>query len=318
MNNFMQIPMFNFNTHILGGTEYQAKAFHEKVSPNAHNFKKYLCMIMPGINVSDEHIKGMDSKILFWMHNLPSQFDKSVTETFFSGNEISDKIKYLIVPSNWAKAKVVEETGFSAEKIQVISNGIDPLRYNPEKFKDVKKVKIVHTSGSSRGLIILLNSLKHIKHDFELNIFNDFDPDLYMQDELLKDDRVNFYGRTPRKTMYKYIEDSHLHAYPPIFEETFCIAIAESMSAGLLPVTSNIGAIPEITNGHGLMLQDIPKNGEAFDGDTYAEEYAKLLNQGIEMILENKWDPTEQIGHINGSYNWDVVINQWNEFNKII
>jgi glycosyltransferase involved in cell wall biosynthesis len=303
---------------MLGGTEYQAKAFHEKVLPNSYNFKKYLCMIMPGINVSDEHIKGMDSKILFWMHNLPSQFDKKVTETFFSGNEISEKIKYLIVPSNWAKAKIVEETGFPAEKIQVIYNGIDPLKYNPEKFKNVKKVKIVHNSGSDRGLIILLNSLKHIKHDFELNIFNDFDPDLYMQDELLKDDRVNFYGRTPRKTMYKYIEDSHLHAYPPVFEETFCIAIAESMSAGLLPVTSNIGAIPEIVNGHGLMLENIPKNGESFDGDTYAEEYAKILNQGIEMILENKWDPSKQIEYINSSYNWDVFTNQWNEFNKIV
>jgi glycosyltransferase involved in cell wall biosynthesis len=318
MNNLLNVPIFNFNQNFVGGTEYQCKIFHEKILPTSLNFEKYLCMVLPGINVEDDYVEKYEGEILFWMHCLPSQFDKKVTEKFFNGNEISDKIKYIIVPSNWTKAKFIEETGFPAEKIQVINNGINTLQYNPNKFKDVKKVKIIHNSGNGRGMVVLLNALKYIKHDFELNIFNDFDPEIYLQDELLKDDRVNFYGRTPRKTMYKHIEDSHLHAYPPIFEETFCIAIAESMSAGLLPVTSNIGAIPEITNGHGLMLQDIPKNDEAFDGDTYAEEYAKLLNQGIEMILENKWDPTEQIEYINSSYNWDVVTNQWNEFNKII
>lgn len=167
-------------------------------------------------------------------------------------------------------------------------------------------------------MIILLNSLKHIKKDFELSIFNDFDPEIYLEDDVLSDPRITFYGRTPRKTMYKYIEKSHIHAYPPIFLETFCIAIAESMSAGLLPVYANIGAVPEVAGKNGLFLENIPMSNEIFDGDLYAEEYAKLLEKAMDMIIENRWDPSEQISRINELYNWNTVIKKWQEFHELI
>ena len=211
------IPIFNFHHHTIGGTEYQGRVFHERILPKSPNFQKYLCMILPGKNLDNESVKRFDGEILFWSHCLPSQFGPEVTEFFWSGNEISDKIKYVIVPSEYAKDKFHKETNFPKEKLYVIPNGIDPLQYNPDKFKNVKKVKVTHTSGPNRGMMILLNSLQYLKQDFQLDIFNDFYPEMYLDNEFMHDDRITFYGRTPRKTMYKHLESSHIQAYPPIF-----------------------------------------------------------------------------------------------------
>lgn len=312
------IPIFNFNSHVLGGTEYQAKTFHERVLEDAPNFEKYLCMILPGKNLSNEYVSTWDGEIIFWLHCLPSQFDKGITEFFFSGGPISDKIKYIIVPSEYAKAQTILETKMPAEKIYVIPNGVDPLNYNPDNFKDVKKVKLAYTSSHTRGMIVLLNSLKHIKHDFELNIFNDFYPDMYLENDFTNDSRINFYGRTPRKTMYKYLEQSHIFSYPSTFLETFCIAAAESMSAGLLPVTSNIGALVNVVNGYGLSTDSVKEIDGVVDGDEFAERYAGVLSEGMEMILSNKWDPSEQIQYINSTYGWDKVIDKWKEFHELL
>jgi glycosyltransferase involved in cell wall biosynthesis len=315
------IPIFNFNSHVIGGTEYQAKTFHEKVLPDSPNFQKYMCMIAPGKNLANEHVNTWDGEILFWAHNLPSQFGPEMTEFFWSGNHITDKIKYVIVPSEYAKDKFHQETKFPKEKLYVIPNGIEPLKYNPDKFKNVKRVKITHTSGPNRGMMVLLNSLKHLDQDFQLDIFNDFFPEMYLDNEFMHDDRITFYGKTPRKTMYRYMESSHLHAYPPIFLETFCIAIAEAMSAGLLPVYSNVGSLPEVVNGHGLYLDNVDdtfvKDG-MFQGDEYAKAYAEILSEGIDTILSGKWDPTEQIEYINGTYGWDKVLRKWKDFHDLL
>lgn len=315
------IPIFNFNTHIIGGTEYQAKTFHERILPNAPKFMDYLCMILPGKNIDNSGVLQWEGEILFWAHNLPSQFGPEITKFFWSGGVVSDKIKYVIVPSEYAKQKFHKETNFPLEKLYVIPNGIDPLKPNLDRFKKVDKIRITHTSGPNRGMMILLNAMKHLDQDFELNIFNDFFPEMYLEDDIMNDPRVTFWGKTPRKTMYKYLESSHIHAYPPIFLETFCIAMAEAMSAGLLPVYGNVGSLPEIIGGRGIYIDDIDnkfiKDGY-FQGDLYAEEYAKILSEGMDLILSGKWDPREQIEYVNSQYGWDTVTKKWYDFHELL
>ena len=153
------IPIFQFNSHVLGGTEYQAKVFHERLLPNLPKFQDYLCMILPGKNLDNGGVLQFEGEILFWVHCLPSQFDKSLTEFFWSGGTVSDKIKYVIVPSEYAKQKFHQETNFPLEKLYVIPNGIDPLKPNLDKFKNVDKIKITHTSGPNRGMMKFLFSI---------------------------------------------------------------------------------------------------------------------------------------------------------------
>ena len=97
--------------------------------------------------------------------------------------------------------------------------------------------------------------------------------------------------------------------------------MAEAMSAGELPVYSNVGSLPEIINGHGLYLDDIDnrfiKDG-IFQGDDYAKAFAEILSEGIDTILSGKWDPREQIEYINGNYSWDKVEQKWKDFHDIL
>lgn len=58
---------------------------------------------------------------------------------------------------------------------------------------------------------------------------------------------VAFVGAVPRSSLVKYQKAADVLAYPCVYDELFCIAVAEAQVAGALPVTSEIGAV-ETTN----------------------------------------------------------------------
>ena len=143
-----------------------------------------------------------------------------------------------------------------------------------------------------------LNAIPLIEEDFELNIFNDFYPDLphnFNQDGV-NDPRVNFYGKTPRKTVYKFFADAHIHAYPSTYPETSCLTQMEALSAGCYTVHTDLGALPETSMGNGKM---IPIH------ELTPERYAEELTKAIKTIKENGYDYTKQVKDIEDKYTWD-------------
>jgi glycosyltransferase involved in cell wall biosynthesis len=154
-----------------------------------------------------------------------------------------------------------------------------------------------------------MESLKYIDEDFRLEIYNDFDPDFFP--DLSIDNRVVFYGRTPRATVKEAFESSHIFVYPSVFEETFCLSMAEAMSAGALPVYSKIGSLEEIGNNYGMSYEFTENQNEHY------KRFAENLQDAILKIKNNEWDPTEQIGYVNDSFSWDAIEQQWLKFNEI-
>jgi glycosyltransferase involved in cell wall biosynthesis len=196
------------------------------------------------------------------------------------------------------------------DKIVVIPNAIAPLKYNLNKFNNINKVKLINTSSPDRGLHILLNAVPLIKEDFELDIFSRFNP--YEYPGYTPDPRINFYGFSFKNTVLKHYESSHIHAYPSTYPETFCISQAEAMSAGLLCVTSDIGALPEVSGGHTNIYPYID------DPVKHTEIFAEQITKVIQQIKAKEWDPTEQIEYINKTYSWEAVKEKWIEFHELL
>ncbi len=133
-----------------------------------------------------------------------------------------------------------------------------------------------------------------IKEDFELDVFGSFNPDKFP--ELIPDPRVNFYGFSAKATIAKHYKAAHIHAYPSIYPETFCISQAEAMSAGLLCVTSDIGALPEVSGGYTTIYP--------FESDNvkHQEIFAEHLTKAICDIKSGNWNPDKQIEYVNKTY----------------
>lgn len=269
----------------------------------------YLAVIVPGLAPSYEEMFNSDKPIIFWMHNTPSQFGEA-EHKFLSDYRFIKNLKYLIVPSESAKKEVERDTVIPIEKVFVIPNAIDALEYNPSKFKKIDKIRLINTSSPDRGLDILLNAISSIREDFQLDIFSRFNPTEYP--EFATDPRVNFYGFSYKRTVLRHYEASHIHAYPSTYPETFCISQAEAMSAGLLCVTSSIGALPEVSGGY-TSIYSYPE-----DRIEHSKIFAEKLSEAIDTIKSGNWNPEAQIEYINKTYSWDAIKDKWLEFHELI
>jgi glycosyltransferase involved in cell wall biosynthesis len=303
----MAVPyqIFSENTSAFGGTEYMVRNFRDKVLPFVPELQNYLCLVLPGAGPNIEIATLKNIKIILWLHNNFSQFGKDLINDFRK-EEVKNNIKYIIAVSEYQKQFVAKEIDFDLDKIIVVPNAIDPVVPLPHKFEDVNKPRLIHASSADRGMEVLLRSLKYIDADFELNIFNNFNPDTWNANpRLISDKRINFYGKTPKKTVMKYFANSHIHAYPSTFPETSCLTQMEALSAGCFSVYSDLGALPETSLGYGTMIPI-----EELTPERYAQELTKAIND----IKTNGFDYKKQSKEISETYSWDIAKQNWINF----
>jgi glycosyltransferase involved in cell wall biosynthesis len=146
--------------------------------------------------------------------------------------------------------------------------------------------------------------------DYEIDIFSNFNPAKYEGYEPTSN--INFYGFSYKNTVIKHYENAHIHAYPSTYPETFCVSQAEAMSAGLLCVTSDLGAIPEISNGYTSMYKF------SNDSEENIKMFSDKLNESAAIIKSGKWNPEEQIEFVNKTYSWQTIKEKWLEFHELL
>jgi glycosyltransferase involved in cell wall biosynthesis len=306
----MTHEIFKYNESYFGGTETMARGFFSNIFSEMKNIHNYKCVIIPGY-LPEITTWGADGKkTILWIHNIIGQFTPNVRR-LLENTAIKNSTEHYIAVSEYQKNVVSKELDIPLNKIKVIPNAIDLITPTPGKFDNIDKVKIIHASSKERGLQILLEAIPLIEEDFELNIFNDFYPDLPHPYNLdgVNDPRVNFYGKTPRKTLYKFFADAHIHAYPSIIPETSCLTQMEALSAGCYAVYTDMGALPETSMGHGVM---IPSD------ELTAERYAEELTKAIRMIKQHGYDYTNQVQNIKDNFTWDKAKQNWLAFDATI
>jgi glycosyltransferase involved in cell wall biosynthesis len=300
--------IFNYAKNVYGGTEYMAETFHERVLPKLSNIQNYNCLIMPGMVLALTKYLENDKGFIVWLHNTLSQFNQEVM-FMFKNPIFLERLKYIVVPSEAHKQEVNREAQIPLDKIYVIPNAIYPVDSDLERFKGPKQIKLINTSAFDRSAPLLLDTIDSLSDDIRVDIFNDFYPELFENLPPL-DSRVFFYGRTPKKTVLDAVSKAHIFAYPSIFFETFCLSLAEAMSAGLLPIYPDYGSLKEISGGRGIMYQ------APTDLVEHIGLFKEKLQEGIELINSGNWDPTEQIEYINNKFSWDVITQHWIELDN--
>ena len=311
-HNKTSYPIFNYDIEVFGGTESMAKKFHKSFKDKMPKLENYNCFIIPGMTPEPMEIANNEKESIIWMHNLVNQFSEKHEEDF-KNKKFLDKIKFLITVSEYHRQHTIESLDIDPEKVVVINNGIDPISFNHEKFNNPKKLKLIHTSSPDRGMEILLLSLKYIEEDFDLEIYNGFYPDLFPQDyepfkDAFNDPRVKFFGKTPKKTIVKALKDSHIFAYPTNFLDTFCLSQVEALSAGCMPVYSEMGSLIEVSNGYGM------RYAYTEDYEKHAMVFSVMLKEAMDKIKNGEWDPIEPSNYVNEKYSWDKIEKQWLDF----
>jgi glycosyltransferase involved in cell wall biosynthesis len=115
---------------------------------------------------------------------------------------------------------------------------------------------------------------------------------------------VTYLGAVKRSDLVKIQMEADLHLYPSIFEEMFCISVAESQVAGAFPITSTSGALATTNMGKSIYgnPQDVRWQ------DTFVKTAVEFLT---DSNLPKKQEWIRECS--KKRFSVENIINQWEE-----
>lgn len=290
----------------MGGTELMKYGLRDRLDPEL--LKEFQIFVSRVEEEMDE------TKVrLYWLQDLPGD---PASDHLKNGGW--NKFHRLIFSSNWQMQAYINHYGIPWSHCLVLPNAIEPIPAH-EKPND-GTIRLAYWSTPHRGLNILVPVFSKLCEKFdniELDVYSSFK--LYgweerdsQFEELFQACRdhpkINYHGSVPNEELKKNLEKTHILAYPSIWTETSCITLMEAMSAGLLCVHSNLGALHETAANWTNMYQ--------FQEDLNI--HANVFYQVLSGTIENYWDPgvqgkiQSQKAYADVFYGWQGRIPQWN------
>jgi glycosyltransferase involved in cell wall biosynthesis len=259
---------------------------------------------------------------ILWLKN---SYDQPNLAPWFQNKENHSKYDWYVFNSHWSYEKYRMFFGIPEDKCTVIKNGIDyeELQLKTD-FTPKKKLKMCYISTPWRGLEVALaamDSLKDRDPDITLDVYsstiiygkqfhnhNDKEYlDLYQKAKDLPN--VNYMGYCDHKTLMGKLKEYDVNCFPSIWEETFCISAMESLAAGQLLITTDLGALFETCAEFPIYIP-------------FTRDKAKLAQQVAECCVEAKKilqnDLTNvfkfQQEYYKRFYDWRNTAKNWESF----
>jgi glycosyltransferase involved in cell wall biosynthesis len=292
-----------------GGTELMHQELTKRLPP------EYL----EKFSIFNYPVHADTSKKLIYWNQL--SYDQPAVQ-FLQDQESVNQIDHFVFVSNWQAERFRQTFNIPGFKTQVIQNACIGI---PERKvrKPKGKIKVCYTSTPWRGLDVLLDAWEILKPDnAELHIFSGtqiYGPDfaeseeskytqLYQKAQSLPN--VTYHGNIANDVLRSKLVEFDILAYPNTFEETSCISVIEALSAGLRVITSNLGALPETTEGWARMYPFF------MDKTLHAQKFASILAEELQSFSSGKLEShlQKQVQIYRPKWSWDTRIEQWKTY----
>jgi len=156
----------------------------------------------------------------------------------------------IVSPSNWCREQFIKYHHIPENKIVTIPNGVSKqFTYSNKKSKI-----FIYTSVPYKGLEVLAQIIPHIpeatfKIFSAMNLYDiQEDPYTELYEYLKSFPNVIYSPAVDQQELIEHLQDAAFFIHPNIWEETFCVSLAEAMSCGCFPILTDIGALPEVSN----------------------------------------------------------------------
>jgi len=231
--------------------------------------------------------------------------------------------------SEWQRRRYVDGFGLDATRTGVLRNAIGPrfahMFAEDEQIAADKTwpAAMAYTSTPFRGLDVLLNvfpAIRARRPGIRLNVFSSMqvyhdpsgaDPFERLYAQARATEGVNYVGSVPQPELADELRRTSILAYPSTFAETSCIAVMEAMAAGCRVVTTDLGALPETTEGFGTLVPSGPDMGAAF-----AEACVAAIDGAA--APEHEASIRAQVEHVNRTAVWSERAREWARWVSIL
>jgi glycosyltransferase involved in cell wall biosynthesis len=296
-----------------GGTEIQLEYLHKYVDKDLLNKVQITTSVPEKTPIDPTKIN------VLWVHN---SYDQPNLMPWFKNKLNHGKYDYYIFNSHWTYEKFRYFFSIPTELCSVIKNGFDDDLIVKTEFKPKEKLKLIYTSTPWRGLDVLLNAMEQIKTDkVEVDIYsstqiygdafkkvND-DQFIKLYDKAKSLKYVNYKGYIDHKELMKVLHTYDCYVHPSTFEETFCLAAMESLAAGLVAMTTDLGALYETCAEFPIYVPYLK------DKEALAKQFTEAIDMLPDLISnvdENKMK--FQMQYYRQYYHWNVIKTYWERF----
>lgn len=275
-------------------------------------------------HLPEELIKSNKPYKILWAHH---SYDQPVFLNFDH-----QTVTHIVTPSHWAKEQLIKFHNIPKNKISVISNGVSDIF----TFSENKSKTFIHTSVPYKGLELLPKIIPLIlqRHpDAKFKIFSSMslygpsnDPYIELYEQLKTLPNVEYSQAVDQEELVAHYQDAAFFIHPNIWEETFCVSMAEAMKCGAYPIITNIGALAEVAGDNFASVVPIegirtPQKYEVTENfiNTFSEICCTALD-----YFEGDRPYYNQISkslsnHISQKCDWKKIAKQWEKLvNKII
>jgi len=248
-----------------GGTELTKRNIASKIPPELANEFQIICSRVR--DLEDDKIR------VYWLHDLPEDPELNHLKNVAS----RDRFHKFVFSSQWQYERFQHVLGMPFDtKSIVIETCVDPIEHK-QKSKD--EIRLIYTSTPQRGLNILIPVFEKLAEKYDnihLDVFSSykiygwdkmdeqFEP---LYEKCRNHPRIHYHSFTPNSEVREALQNAHILAYPSTWMETSCRSVIEAMSAGLLCVHPNYGALADTSGGLNFMYQghsDITEHANIF------------------------------------------------------
>jgi len=220
----------------------------------------------------------------------------------------------VIVVGEKLKTDVVERFGVPAERVEVMSMGVDTSVFKPVAMDVTRNAlglggneRVILFVGNvikAKGLVDLVNAYKILKekHDCSLYIIGSQRDQSFMEELrslIQREELTNIHFKDPlgQKELAQWMGASDILVLPS-HHEGFGLVALEAMASGAKVVGSDVGGLSYLLGGHAGILVE-PENPQslakglaaAFETDNVAIQddvvQARVTSNSFETILEN-------------------------------
>lgn len=295
------------NMTALGGTELMYRGLFERLPRDLLERFQFIPSRM-NVELNPDKVR------ILWAHDFGT--DPMYNALKDGGWEKYHKIVFV---SNWQMQQFIQLHGIPWSRCLVMYNCIEPI--TPVE-RDPNVINLAYWSTPHRGLNILVpvfNKLCDKYKNINMHLFSSFDlygPLWQGRDEAFKEifeqarlnERIINQGTLDHEVLTKdWLPRMDIMAYPSIYPETFCICLAEAMSAKLLAVHPNYGALYETASSWTHMYQ--------WEEDVNA--HARLFHAALEVSIQALHTDSIQNRlkgakmHADLFYSWDKRVPEW-------
>ena len=257
---------------------------------------------------------------ILWLKN---SYDQPNLAPWFLKKENHNKYDWYVFNSHWSYEKYRYYFKIPEDKCTVIKNAIDYSELQLKKdFTPKQKIKMCYISTPWRGLEVALNAMENIKDpDITLDVysstiiygksFEEKNDDQYkpLYEKAKSLPNVNYMGYCDHRTLVGKLKDYDVNCFPSIWEETFCISAMESLAAGQILITTDLGALPETCCEFPIYIPYTQNKDKLATQLTHTILQTKnMLNQDISQHLRFQQEYYKRF------YDWRHIANHWSGF----